>query len=268
MEKIVSASNPKIKKVMKLHTARGRQQQQRIIIFGLRETKKAFQAGVSVEELFVCLDDIDESIKSLFGPWQKTGARVFELPRNLFDKIAYGNRTDNVIAVAHRPVRSWASLAETVDANVVSLVVVLQAIEKPGNLGAVFRTADAAGVDAVFIADAITDVFHPNTIRSSMGTVFLIPAVIADSDEILAWLRQYQFQILPAVVDATCTYTEVDLTRKSAIVLGSEANGLDQRWHAEDFQPIKINMAGAGDSLNVSVAAAIILFEAARQRSV
>jgi TrmH family RNA methyltransferase len=148
------------------------------------------------------------------------------------------------------------------------LLVVVEGVEKPGNVGAILRSADAAGASAVIAADPRTDVFNPNAIRASIGTIFALPVVAATADEARTWLRDRGIGPVAAVVEADTPYTSVDLTGPTAIVLGSEANGLTDAWRGDDVRAVHLPMAGVADSLNVSVATAILLFEAVRQRSV
>ena len=148
------------------------------------------------------------------------------------------------------------------------LLVVLEGVEKPGNLGAILRTADGAGVDAVIAADPLTDAFNPSAIRASLGTIFSLPVVTATSAETLGWLGRRGIRPVAAIVEAAIPYTDADLRGPIAIVLGSEAGGLSEAWRQADVTAVSIPMAGIGDSLNVSVAGAVLLFEAVRQRRV
>jgi TrmH family RNA methyltransferase len=147
------------------------------------------------------------------------------------------------------------------------LVAVLEGVEKPGNLGAVLRSADAAGVSAVIVADGRTDLYNPNAIRASLGTIFTMPLCEAAGGDVLAWLRERRFSILAARVNGAVPYTAVDYRGPTAIVLGSEAAGLSSIWTGDDIQAVRLPMLGAADSLNVSTAAAVLFYEALRQRS-
>src|SRR5262249_24554052 len=144
------------------------------------------------------------------------------------------------------------------------LVCVLEACEKPGNLGAVLRSADGAGLSAVIVADSRTDLFNPNTIRASLGTIFTVPVAAASAADVLAWLRERRMTIVAARVDAARDYTGVDFSGPTAIVLGSEADGLTEAWRAPDITPVRLPMHGVADSLNVSATAAILFYEALR----
>jgi len=178
-------------------------------------------------------------------------------------KVAFGDRSDGIVAIVETPAISLDDLHLSDD----PLVVVVEGVEKPGNLGAVLRTADAAGADAVVAADARTDPFNPNAIRASLGTIFTVPVVAATSSDVAAWLSQHGIRAVAAIVGAPRTHIDADLTGPLAIVLGSEADGLGQTWRTTAVDGVSIPMAGVADSLNVSIAAAVLLFEAVRQRT-
>jgi TrmH family RNA methyltransferase len=180
----------------------------------------------------------------------------------VFDKLAYGQRRDGVVAVACRPDTSLARL----QLPECPMVVVLVGVEKPGNVGAVVRSADGAGASAVIVVDRGGDPFNTNAIRASLGTVFSLPIAEADATATLAWLRQHRLALRAARPQASQLYSAVDWTGGSAIILGSEAAGLDDAWQADDIVPVALPMQGAADSLNVSVTAAVLCYEALRQR--
>ena len=201
----------------------------------------------------------------------------------MFEKLAFGQRAEGVLGVAEMP-RPTLSLLDIKPRPVVapsdagwggsstaaptaSLVAVLEGVEKPGNLGAVLRSADAAGVSAVIVADGRTDLYNPNAIRASLGTIFTLPICEATSAEALAWLRERNLKIVASRVDGAVRYTEIDYRGPTAIVLGSEAAGLSSIWAAPDIVAVRLPMLGAADSLNVSVTAAVLFYEALRQRS-
>jgi TrmH family RNA methyltransferase len=177
-------------------------------------------------------------------------------------RVAFGQRSDGVVAIVGTPVTALADLVLRPD----PLVVVVEAIEKPGNLGAIIRTADGAGADAVIAAEPRTDLFNPNAIRASLGTIFALPVVAAPATETIDWLAAHGIRPVAARVDAPAAYTDIDLRGPLAIVLGSEAGGLSDAWTEARVQPVAIPMHGTADSLNVSIAAAVLLYEARRQR--
>ncbi len=190
------------------------------------------------------------------------GAAVVRATAGVLDRLAYGDRSEGIVAVVRIPERPLAAVPLPDDA----LVVVLEGVEKPGNLGAVLRTADAAGADAVIAADPRTDLFNPNAIRASLGTIFTVPVAAAPSDDVRAWLTAAGIGVLAARVGAATDYATADLRGPVAVVLGSEAHGLSAAWDGDGVTPVSLPMHGVGDSLNVSITAAVLLYEARRQR--
>ncbi|TAN59258.1 RNA methyltransferase, partial [bacterium] len=190
------------------------------------------------------------------------GGRLFEVSGPVYEKIAFGNRSEGVIAVAVRPRASLKDIPIREN----PLFVVIEGIEKPGNLGAIIRTAQAAGADAVLVADARTDIYNPYVVRSSIGALFEARVVQAESGEIISWLKEREVRIACACVKGDMAYTSVDFRGRLAIAVGSEEKGLTGLWKESADSRVTIPMAGKVDSLNVSCAAAILLFEAVRQR--
>jgi TrmH family RNA methyltransferase len=261
-EKITSLHNPRVKDAAKLRSGRGRTRQGRILIDGLREVQRALRAGVPLQEVFVCPGPHDEPSQRALASWENAGVPVFRVSAQVFSRLAYGDRDQGVVAVAQAPDRTLAGLCLAADA----LVIVLEGVEKPGNVGAVVRTADAVGASAVIVADEATDLYNPNTIRASLGTVFTVPVCAAGSPETAAWLRQHRLQILATRVDGAVPYTRVSYRVPTAIVLGSEAAGLSDVWRGPDVTAVSLPMKGQADSLNVATTAAVVLYEALRQR--
>lgn len=261
---ITSLQNQRIKDAVKLRERRQRVKQGRTLIDGARELGRAIDAGFELQEIFVCepLCHTDEA-RRLLTRLDRSGAEILPVAPDVFAKLAFGDRVEGVLGVARTPAASLESLKLPVEA----LVAIVENIEKPGNLGAVLRSADAAGVSAVLAAGHGTDLYNPNVIRASLGTIFTLPVCAAPAPEILAWLRERDFQVFAARVDAEQLYTEVSYAGAAAIVLGSEVAGLTDVWSGEGIVPIKLPMRGAADSLNISAAAAVIFFEALRQRS-
>jgi TrmH family RNA methyltransferase len=185
-----------------------------------------------------------------------------EIGREAFEKLAYGDRLAGVVAVAETPLRTLAELRLPAE----PIIAVVEGVEKPGNLGAILRTADGAGVSAVIVAESATDLFNPNIIRASIGTVFAVPVSVASTSEVLAWLRDRGIEIIAARVDASLNYTQADYRGAVAIALGSEARGLSDAWRELARASVHVPMLGVADSLNVSVTAAVLLYEALRQR--
>lgn len=257
---ITSLQNPRIKNAVRLRDSRGRQKQDRIVIDGLRELSRALDAGLPLTEIFFDPGHCSPEALALVEAGQAAGGEPVAVAPHVFEKLAFGARSEGLVAVAPTPRRDLASLSLPER----PLVAVLEGLEKPGNVGAVLRTADAAGLDAVLVADAGTDLFNPNTIRASLGTVFSLPVAAASAAEVLAWLREHKFRILAARVDGAIDYRHADYTSPAAIVLGSEAAGLSPLWQGDDVTPLQLPMRGHADSLNVAATAAILFYEATR----
>jgi RNA methyltransferase, TrmH family len=261
---ITSRQNQRVKDAARLRAARGRQQQQRFIIDGAREISRALGAGIHCVEAFVCQPLCDSTAgQPLLEQLRSAGAELLEVTPDVYTKLCFGDREDaGVVVVAQTPPRILADL----QLPPLPLVAVIEGVEKPGNLGAILRSADAAGLDAVIVADGRTDLFNPNVIRASLGTVFRKSVVEAGSEETIAWLRSQQLRAFAARPDAALAYTEVDFRSGAAIVLGSEAQGISPTWTGADIVPIRLPMHGLADSLNVSTTAAVLFYEALRQR--
>jgi TrmH family RNA methyltransferase len=262
--KITSTANPRVKAAAKLRNSRERAAQNRFAINGLREIGRALEGKIKVQEFFVCEELCDRAdCKPLVTRLEKSGATRFDVLPSVYAVLAYGDREDGIIAVAEMASRKVDDLhfAEN------PLLAVIEGVEKPGNLGAVLRSADGAGLAAVIVADGGSDLYNPNVIRASMGTVFTLPVCVAANAEIIAWLRKHKLAIYAARVDGSVEYTACDFTAPCAIVLGSESEGLSDAWRGDDIQPIRLPMHGVADSLNLSTAAAVLFYEARRQRS-
>ena len=262
-EWIASPRNPRVREVVALRDRQAREATGRIVIHGAREILRAIQGGVEVEQLFVCEAHCTsaECGEAARLAVERRIPRI-DVSEPVHERIAYGDRGDGVVAVARRPDSSLQRLALPPD----PLLVVLEGVEKPGNLGAVVRSADAAGADALLVADPRTDLFNPNAIRASLGTIFHVPVAAAPPGTLIPWLRERGIRIVAARVDGARIYTEVDLRGPLAIVLGSEASGLSLAWSGPGIDAVRLPMLGIADSLNVSVAAGVLLYEARRQR--
>ena len=268
MTVIESASNPRIKAALRLRERRERDATGLTLVDGGREALRAMEAGAVVEGAFVCppllatreANRVAEKLSQSFGPF---GASIeyAEVGERAFERLAYGDRADGVILVVRAPRAALTDLQ--LPAN--PLVVVTEDVEKPGNVGAILRSADAVGADAVIAAGG-TDLFNPNVIRASVGTVFTVPVAAAAAEDTIAWLRERGVRLVASRVDAQRVHVDADLRGPVAIVLGSEATGLSDAWRGPDVEAVRLPMAGVADSLNVSVAAAVLLYEAWRQR--
>lgn len=252
---ITSKTNPKIKNVVKLQKASERRAQNLIIVEGRREIERAVRCGFEIDTLFVCAELATANDLPASRVTEEVSAEVFE-------KIAYREGSDGLLALI-RP--KYAQLSDYTPRDN-ALILVLETVEKPGNLGAILRTADAAGVDAVIVADPRTDLFNPNAIRASLGCIFSVPLYSCDTQECIQWLKKHHITIFCTYLKASIDYLDADFRGASAIVMGTEATGISQAWVEAADQNIIIEMNGIADSLNVSVSTAIVTFEAIRQR--
>ena len=261
---ITSLTNPRVKAAVRLRDRREREATGLTIIDGAREILRGLDAGVRIETTFLA-PDLVRSAEAL-AVADRLGHRdtTVEVSPEVLAKVAFGDRSDGIVAIVATPRPALSDVALPDD----PLVVVVEGVEKPGNLGAILRSADGAGVDAVLVADPLTDAFNPNAIRASLGTIFAVPVVTTTSDDALTWLGAHGIRPVATIVEASVPYAAADLTGPLAVVLGSEAAGLSPAWRVPEVTAISIPMAGIADSLNVSVAAAVVLFEAVRQRSV
>ena len=261
--RITSRQNPRVKEAVRLRTGRGRQRQGRFLMDGSREIERALASGIRCLEAFVGEELCDSAgAKDIVNALQSRGVEILYVTTEVYAKLAFGERDEGVVVVAETPRRTLDDL----QLPSAPLVAVLEGIEKPGNLGAILRSADAAGVDAVVAADARTDLYNPSTIRASLGTVFRPNISEATAAATIHWLRDGQLPILAARPDAELLYTEANLRDGVAIVLGSEAAGLSDAWRAADVTAVRLPMHGLADSLNVSTTAAVLFYEALRQR--
>ena len=268
METIDSPSNPRIKAAVRLRERRERESTGLTLVDGGREALRAIEAGAMVETAFVCRPllattearRVAEKLGQSFEPYG-AAIELVEVGERAFERLAYGDRADGVVLVVRSPRTSLDDLELPLD----PLVVVTEDVEKPGNVGAILRSADAVGADAV-IAVGGTDLFNPNVIRASVGTVFSVPVAPASASDAAGWLRDRGIRIVASRVDAARLHVEADLRGSLAIVLGSEATGLSDAWRTPDVEAIRLPMTGVAYSLNVSAAAAVLLYEAWRQR--
>lgn len=260
---ITSTTNGRLRAAAALRDRREREHSGLTIVDGARELRRALDAGVEVVEAFVC-DPLlaGEDARAALTRLEAGQSPIHHLSAAAFAKLAFGDRAEGLVAVIRTPDLGLLRLSPPAGA----LVAVLEGVEKPGNLGAILRSADGAGADAVIASAPRTDLMNPNVIRASAGTVFTVPVACAPSADVLAWLRERGIRILAARVDASRPYTEADLSGHVALVLGAEDAGLTDAWTGADIEAIHLPMRGVADSLNVSVAAAILLYEARRQR--
>lgn len=255
MEKITSTQNPKVKRLAALQQKSAERRREGVfVVEGRRELDHCIEASYEVESIFVCQDIVPDNLPP--------AAKTYDVSTRVYERIAYRGSTEGIVAIVY---------AKQLTLNDLKLddkpfVVVLESVEKPGNLGAVLRSADAAGVDAVIVCDPLTDLYNPNLIRSSIGAIFTVPCVACTSDECIRFLKERGIQILTAQLQDSRLYYDVDMRRPTAIVMGTEATGLTQQWRLAADAHIRIPMLGRLDSLNVSVSAAVLMYEAVRQR--
>jgi RNA methyltransferase, TrmH family len=259
---ITSVQNNRIKNILKLYRQRQRNKQQQTLVEGYRAVRRALQNDYPLEELYVCPSlFLGENENELIHQIENTGVTVFEVSEAPFRKIATQARPDGLLAVA--PQRRNYLTDHTPDDKAFYLIV--ESIERPGNLGAIIRSADAAGVSALVICEADTDVFNPDVIRASVGTVFAVPIFEASTNEAISWCQQHNIQPLAATPHTDTVYTQVNMKHPIAIVVGSEKYGLSETWLQQTSTHVSIPMHGQADSLNVATAATLLLFEVIRQ---
>lgn len=261
-EHLTSRNNPRVKDAVKLKQRRQRERQGRFFIDGVREIDRALDAGLAIVEAFVCesLCTADEA-QTLAKRLEKQAKEYFTVSPDVFEKLCFGERTDGVLAVAATPKHTL----EDIELPERPLIAVLEGLEKPGNIGAALRSADGAGLDAVIVANPGTDLFNPNTVRASLGTVFGGNIASATSEETIEWLRANEIPAYAARPEANHRYDGVIYQNGAAIVLGSESEGLSDVWYGAGVTAIGLPMHGIADSLNVSATAAVLFYEARRQ---
>lgn len=286
IETITSAQNRKVKELLTLvEKSKARSAAGLFVVEGQRELGHCLDAGFIPETIFICgevmavqnnavngaktghlteniegKDGLDALIAKAEALNQRLG--VVQIPAFLYEKVAYRGSTEGIIAEVHSVPRALEDLR----LGERPLVMVLESVEKPGNLGAVLRSADAAGADAVIVCDPLTDIWNPNLIRSSVGAVFSVPVAVCTSADAIAFLKKRGIRILTAQLQDSEWYYDTDMTGATALVMGTESTGLTQAWRDSADAHIKIPMLGRLDSLNVSVSAAVLLYEAVRQR--
>lgn len=261
---ITSPANPRLKAVAALRRRRGREERGRTVLEGLEELDLALASGVIASEIYHCADLVGDRDRAaaVLDRARAAGTAVIEVGRAAFEKIAYRDGPDGLLAVVPTPGGRLEDLHLPPD----PLILIAESVEKPGNLGAMLRTADAAGVDAVVATDPVSDWGNPNVIRSSKGTVFSLPVATASRPQTLTWLGEHRADLIAATPEAEVEYTEVDLTGPVAIAVGTEKQGLTPELMSAATTRVRIPMAGRADSLNVSISAALLVYEAVRQR--
>jgi len=264
-QKIDSPQNKTIKNLVALRDkSRERKKQGLFLIEGFLEVKLAQESNYEFKSILVCLDILDTHVfDQNIKPLLQNSVQIIEVSKEVYQKLAYRSTTEGVIAVAFAKDVSIDALQLNTST---PLILVAEAPEKPGNIGALLRTADAANVDAFIIANPKTDIYNPNVIRSSVGGVFTNKIAQGTTSQIIQFLRKQKINIYTAILQSSISCYDQDFTQASAIVVGTEHDGLSEEWRENATQNIIIPMSGKIDSMNVSVAAAIMIFEAKRQR--
>lgn len=259
MKKITSLLNPEIKELYKLKKSRNRKSSNKFLIDGERELEIAISSGVKIEKIFIC-EELSSSSQIFIKKHDKN--LITLVSSDVFKKLAYKEKPDGFLALAIKENKTLKNINQ----NKESIVLILEAVEKPGNLGAIIRTAYAAGLKTIILTENQTDVYNPNVIRSSEGMVFKLNIIESSSEDALSWLKSNKIKIYSTTIEKGVDYSKNKYESKSALVFGSEANGLSSFWLDVCDKKIKIPMAPNIDSLNVSVSVAIILFEMLRQK--
>jgi TrmH family RNA methyltransferase len=260
---ITSTKNPKIKDALRLMERRHRDETGLFLIEGLRELELAIKGGMVFKRLFYCEELFrGEEEKGLLNLARRQGAEMIPVGGHVFEKLAYREDSFGLVAVAERPIGKLEdiTLGET------PLLVVVEGVEKPGNLGAILRSADAAGVDGVIVCGKSTDIYNPNAVRASIGTIFTVPIVEAGVPDIIGFLKGKGIRIVATTPHTDMDYFDADLRGPCAIVMGSEHEGLTEEWFKKADLLVRIPMMGEADSLNLAVSTALLLYEAVRQR--
>ncbi|MFI5355763.1 MAG: TrmH family RNA methyltransferase [Opitutales bacterium] len=264
VEIISSLQNPRVKQLVKLRDRRPRDEAGVFLVEGYRQIRRALEKKVALREVYFCPAwYLGENEPALLAEAEAAGAARFEMSKEAFAKVAYRERPDGLLAVAPQ----WQRTLDSLTLGAAPFLLVVEGIEKPGNLGTILRSADAAGCDAVIVCDPVTDIFNPNVVRASTGVLFSVPLVVETSERVQAWLRERRIRTVATTPAAATLYTAADLRGPLAVIMGSEQYGLSDYWLRHADLPVRIPMAGQADSLNVAMATIIALFEAVRQRN-
>ncbi len=260
---ITSLQNHKLKELIKLKDRSKRNKEALTVVEGFKEISAAFEAGNTFDALFACAHLLTKEARAFVQLLERQNVIIYEAPLKIFDKASYADKQEGLIAICKIPRKTLNDLVLHKN----PLLLVVEHVEKPGNLGALIRTADAAGIDGVIVCDPKTDVYNPNVIRASTGAVFTTQVIATEKEDLLNYLKQNQIQVASATPEAKNLYTAVNWKKSSAVVVGAEHEGLSDFWKKNADCHMTIPLFGKTDSLNVSVSAAVILYEAIRQRS-
>lgn len=261
---LTSLQNPRVKQIVKWRDRRDRDEAQKVLIEGYRAITRALAGHYPMEELYICPELFQGSNEpALIAQVCGTGARLFQVGKDAFVKMSYRDRPEGLLAIGPQLHRSLANLPPTKGP---AFYLITEQIEKPGNLGTMLRSSDAAGVDGLILCDPRTDLYNPNVVRASTGNLFTLPIAESTSEETLAWLKNNHIAILASTPHTPNLYTDVDMTRPLAVVVGAEEFGLSKLWMDNADIQVRLPMMGEADSLNVATATTLLLYEVLRQR--
>ena len=260
---IQSRQNPRIKHLVKLRNRSERNRHSEFLIEGLRELSHALDCQKPLKELYFCSDYFrNDEAALLIDKAQELTIPLIELTPSVFDKITHRESPDGLLGVA----QTWETSLKEIKLSSNPLLVIADSIEKPGNLGSLMRSVEATGADALILCNPITDIFNPNVVRASQGLLFSLPIVVASAEEIHAFLKENTIHLIATTPQASTHYWDADLRQPTAILMGSEKDGLDEHWLNQADTQVTIPLEGKADSLNISTAAVLTLYEALRQR--
>lgn len=267
---LTSLQNPRIKELVRLRDRSEREKTNQFLIEGYRELLRAIDSHFPVEALFICEElFLGSNEEVLIGRLQTKGAQIFKCTKQVFEKISYRDRPDGLIGLAFKSHLTLADFDKCLSTcTAPPFLVVAEAIEKPGNLGTILRSSDAVGLHGLIVCDRCTDIYNPNVVRASVGTLFTVPVAETKTEETLHWLKEKKIAIVAATPSAQKEFTDVDLSGPIAIAVGTEQLGLSKRWMEQADLQVRIPMCGVADSLNVAMATTLLLYEALRQRQV
>ena len=266
MIEITSLQNLKIKEIIKLRSKNKRDKNKLFLIEGYREILRAFQAGVDFNSLYIC-DDLflGSNENELIEKIQKK-VEVYACKKNVFEKISYRDRPDGLLAIAYQKTKTLDDLKNIITKTKTPFLVICESIEKPGNLGTILRSSDGVNADAVVVCDPTCDIYNPNVVRASIGSLFTQNVIVGSASDIIKLLQDNNIKIVATTPHSDLVYTDTNLTDPIAIVVGTEQYGLSEIWLKNSDINVKIPMLGVADSLNVATATTILLYEVIRQR--
>lgn len=259
---ITSLQNPRIKHAIKLKERHHRDKEKRTVLEGFRAISRAMESNITIEECFYCPSMFPETDNQILSKIAQNNGELVEVSPAVLKKMTYRDRPEGLIAIAS----VFELCLDAIPVKKDGFYLVVESIEKPGNLGAILRSADATGTTGLIVCDKCTDIYNPNVITASTGTVFSVPIAECSSECTIQWLRKHKIRTIAASPHSKTLYTDVDMTGAIAIIVGSEQEGLSKSWLKNTDIQAQIPMLGIADSLNVSAAATILLYEAARRR--